>query len=172
MTAGEVHRPAGPNQAATPSIARAWTQLADTTGAKPASDASHHRDRRDGANRTHRHSRREPRDESVVDAVAALLATDDSVAPNIRQAVDGLLQRHRQLEADVARLRAQREEWIVSVLTYQALYHRYSGQTLDVPNDRLMRERDSMRRTIREQLRSGTTPTAMFDVSPHSAPSV
>ncbi|QKS62141.1 hypothetical protein FOB47_00100 [Cupriavidus gilardii] len=108
----------------------------------------------------------------IADAVAAVLAADDSVPPAIRQAVQGLLQRHRQLEADVARLRAQREEWIVNVLTYQALYHRYSGQTLHDPSDRLMRERDSMRRTIREQLRSGTTPTAMFDLPPHSVSSV
>ncbi|UXC37982.1 hypothetical protein [Cupriavidus gilardii] len=159
MTAGEVHRPVlEPIRSATPSIARAWSHLADVASAKPDHDPSQ--------------SHREHRDESIADAVAAVLAADDSVPPAIRQAVQGLLQRHRQLEADVARLRAQREEWIVNVLTYQALYHRYSGQTLHDPSDRLMRERDSMRRTIREQLRSGTTPTAMFDLPPHSVSSV
>jgi len=159
MTAGEVHRPVlEPIRSATPSIARAWSHLADVASAKPDRDPSQ--------------SHREHRDESIADAVAAVLAADDSVPPAIRQAVQGLLQRHRQLEADVARLRAQREEWIVNVLTYQALYHRYSGQTLHDPSDRLMRERDSMRRTIREQLRSGTTPTAMFDLPSHSVSSV
>ncbi|MCT9069835.1 hypothetical protein [Cupriavidus gilardii] len=159
MTAGEVHRPVlEPTRSATPSIARAWSHLADVASAKPDHDPSQ--------------SHREHRDELIADAVAAVLAADDSVPPAIRQAVQGLLQRHRQLEADVARLRAQREEWIVNVLTYQALYHRYSGQTLHDPSDRLMRERDSMRRTIREQLRSGTTPTAMFDLPPHSVSSV
>lgn len=159
MTAGEVHRPVlEPTRSATPSIARAWSHLADVASAKPHHDPSQ--------------SHREHRDESIADAVAAVLAADDSVPPAIRQAVQGLLQRHRQLEADVARLRAQREEWIVNVLTYQALYHRYSGQTLHDPSDRLMRERDSMRRTIREQLRSGTTPTAMFDLPSHSVSSV
>ncbi|MCT9126924.1 hypothetical protein [Cupriavidus gilardii] len=159
MTAGEVHRPVlEPTRSATPSIARAWSHLADVASAKPDHDPSQ--------------SHREHRDESIADAVAAVLAADDSVPPAIRQAVQGLLQRHRQLEADVARLRAQREEWIVNVLTYRALYHRYSGQTLHDPSDRLMRERDSMRRTIREQLRSGTTPTAMFDLPSHSVSSV
>lgn len=159
MTAGEVNRPVlEPTRSVTPSIARAWSHLADVAGAKPDHDPSQ--------------SHREHRDESVADAVAAVLAADDSVPPNVRQAIEGLLQRHRQLEADIARLRAQREEWIVNVLTYQALYHRYSGQTLHAPSERLMRERDSMRRTIREQLRSGVTPTAMFDLPTPSVSSV
>ena len=159
MTAGEVHRPVlEPTRSATPSITRAWSHLADVAGAKPDHAPSQ--------------SQREHRDESLADAVAALLASDDSVPPDLRQAIESLLQRHRQLQADVARLRAQREEWIVNVLTYQALYHRYSGQTLHAPSDRLMRERDSMRRTIREQLRSGTTPTAMFDLPSPSVSSV
>ena len=140
MTAGEVHRasnaPSG--HSATHSIRRGLPVLAD---AEPA-------------------PAQRQNDTALADALAALIADEPAISAAARQTIEALLQRHRQLVADVARLRDQREEWVISALTYKALFERYSGQSPHEPNDRLMREKDSMRRAIREQLREGAATAA------------
>ncbi|WP_454767122.1 hypothetical protein [Cupriavidus campinensis] len=87
--------------------------------------------------------------------VAALLAEDADVSPRTRQAVEALLQRHRMLAGELARQRTLLQEWILSQLTYKALYFQYSGQTPEAPSVELMREKDMVRRRIREQLHAG-----------------
>lgn len=105
-------------------------------------------------------------DSGPAEIVARFLGTPDaSVDASTREAMTALLQRHRQLEHDLARLREQREEWIVSALTYKALYLRYASESPNALNDRLMRETDTMRRTIRAQLRDGSTPALQRSLS-------
>lgn len=142
MTAGEVHQagdaPSG--RSATHSIRRGLPALGDAQAAPCL--------------RSHG-------DDALVDGLLALITAESAISATTRQAIDTLLQRHRQLVADVARLRQQREELVVSALTYKALFERYSGQSPHEPNDRLMREKDSMRRAIRDQLRDGLAPAAI-----------
>jgi hypothetical protein len=94
---------------------------------------------------------------------ATLLEEDDAhLPPAMRRALGDLLQSHRSLEGEVSRLRMRLQEWIVSQLTYKALYYRYSGQTPESPRDELMREKDRMRRTIQDQLDAGADHTAIL----------
>lgn len=87
--------------------------------------------------------------------VAVLLAEDTEISPRTRQAVEALLQRHRMLAEELARQRTLLQEWILSQLTYKALYLQYSGQSPEAPSVELMREKDMVRRRIRDQLHAG-----------------
>jgi len=88
--------------------------------------------------------------------VAALLADDTALSDSARAAVENLLRRHRLLEGELARQRAMLQEWILSQLTYKSLYYQYSGQTPEAPRVELMREKEAVRRRIREQLQCGS----------------
>lgn len=69
--------------------------------------------------------------------------------------MEALLQRHRMLAEELARQRTLLQEWILSQLTYKALYFQYSGQSPEAPSVDLMREKDMVRRRIRDQLHAG-----------------
>ncbi|BDB28615.1 hypothetical protein Tamer19_00690 [Cupriavidus sp. TA19] len=88
--------------------------------------------------------------------MAALLADDSALTDSARAAVENLLRRHRLLEGELARQRAMLQEWILSQLTYKTLYYQYSGQTPEAPRVELMREKEAVRRRIRDQLQGGT----------------
>ena len=87
--------------------------------------------------------------------VATVLAEDREVSPRTRAAVEGLLQRHRLLADELYRQRQLLQEWILSQLTYKALYYQYSGQKPESPSIELMREKDMVRRRIRDELCAG-----------------
>lgn len=141
MTAGEIRRPAiGPvresiSRSTSRSIHHAWAALGEAAGEASANRAS-----RDGATAD----------------VAALLADDSALSESARAAVENLLRRHRLLEGELARQRAMLQEWILSQLTYKSLYYQYSGQTPEAPRVELMREKEAVRRRIREQLQGGS----------------
>ncbi len=66
------------------------------------------------------------------------------------------------MDGELSRQRALLQEWILSQLTYKALYYRYSGQSPEAPCTELMREKDQVRRHIRDQLHAGGDPTAIL----------
>jgi len=136
MTAGEIRRPAiGPiSESANPSIHHAWAVLGD-----PSADMAL-RDRHE--------------DYAIAD-VATALAEDHEVSPRTRAAVERLVQRHRLMAEELSRQRRLLQEWILSQLTYKALYFQYSGQSPEAPSVELMREKDMVRRRISEQLSAG-----------------
>lgn len=137
MTAGEIRRPAiGPiTESVNRSIHhRAWAARGEAAGEAPLSKAAH-----DGATAD----------------VAALLAEDSELSDSARAAVQNLLRRHRLLEGEMARQRVLLQEWILSQLTYKTLYYQYSGQSPQAPSLELMREKEAVRRRIREQLQGG-----------------
>ncbi len=140
MTAGEIRRPAiGPiSESANQSIHRAWAALGEASAdiALPDRGGDGHED-------------------YAITDVAAVLAEDRDASPRTRAAVEGLLQRHRQLAEELARQRQLLQEWILSQLTYKALYFQYSGQKPEAPSVDLMREKDMVRRRIRDELHAG-----------------
>lgn len=136
MSVEEIRRPAiGPiSESANLSIHRAWPALGEA-----ASDTSSP----------------QGRDDTIATAAAALLEHDAALPPDAHRVLARLLHSHHCLEGEVARLRTLLQEWILSQLTYKALYYQYSGQSVDAPSEDRMREKERMRRTIREQLHSG-----------------
>ena len=144
MTAGEIRRPdIGPiSESANQSIHRAWAPMGEAAG-----DIS----LRDG------------HEEYTIADVAALLADEPDLSPRLRCAVEGLLHRHRLLGDELARQRKLLQEWILSQLTYKALYLQYSGQSPDAPSVELMREKEMVRRRIRDQLQSGRDYLSVLD---------
>lgn len=89
------------------------------------------------------------------DHLEALLATDNTVPASARLGIEALLRRHRLLEDELCRQRKLLQEWILSQLTYKALYYQYSGQSPDAPRPELMQEKEMVRRRIRDQLHAG-----------------
>jgi hypothetical protein len=136
MSVEEIRRPAiGPiSESANLSIHRAWPALGEAASDKSCGEG---------------------RDEAVAAAAAALLEHEPALPPDTRRVLASLLHSHHCLEGEVARLRTLLQEWILSQLTYKALYYQYSGQSVDAPSEDRMREKERMRRTIREQLHSG-----------------
>jgi hypothetical protein len=100
--------------------------------------------------------------------VAPLLAEDSELSDSARAAVSNLLRRHCMLEGELARQRALLQEWILSQLTYKTLYYQYSGQSPQAPRLELMREKEAVRRRIREQLETGVDYLAAPDESSRS----
>ncbi|CAQ72885.1 conserved hypothetical protein [Cupriavidus taiwanensis LMG 19424] len=100
--------------------------------------------------------------------VAALLAEDSELSDSARAAVSNLLRRHRLLEGELARQRTLLQEWILSQLTYKALYYQYSGQSPQAPRVELMREKEAVRRRILAQLQPGADDLAAPDESTRS----
>ncbi|WP_092139675.1 hypothetical protein [Cupriavidus sp. YR651] len=145
MTAGEIRRTdIGPNsESANRSIHRARPSMSEATADVVLREEGHE-------------------DYAITD-VAALLAEDRDVSPRTRHAVEGLLQRHRLLADELSRQRKLLQEWILSQLTYKALYLQYSGQTPEAPSVELMREKDMVRRRIREQLHAGRDYLSVLD---------
>lgn len=145
MTAGEIRRPdIGPiSESANQSIHRAWAALGEAAGDNIP--------QRDG------------HEEYTITDVAALLAEEPELSPRMRLALEGLLQRHRVLADELGRQRKLLQEWILSQLTYKALYLQYSGQTPAAPSVELMREKDMVRRRIRDQLHSGRDYLSVLD---------
>ncbi|WP_354685373.1 hypothetical protein [Cupriavidus necator] len=149
MTAGEIRRPAnGPvRESANRSIHRAWAVLGEAAGEAPRSKAMH-----DGATAD----------------VDALLASDSELSDSARAVVQNLLHRHRLLEGEMARQRVLLQEWILSQLTYKTLYYQYSGQSSQAPSLELMREKEAVRRRIREELQGGADYVVAPDAQPRS----
>lgn len=140
MTAGEIRRPAiGPiSQPGSQPVHGKWKALGEASAdiaLQEGSDKGHE-------------------DYAITD-VATVLAEDREVSPRTRAAVEGLLQRHRLLADELYRQRQLLQEWILSQLTYKALYYQYSGQKPDSPSIELMREKDMVRRRIRDELCAG-----------------
>lgn len=106
--------------------------------------------------------------EGVAAEVDALLAQDSELSDSARAVISNLLRRHRLLEGELARQRTLLQEWILSQLTYKALYYQYSGQSPQAPRVELMREKEAMRRRIREQLQPGADYLAAPDESTRS----
>jgi hypothetical protein len=106
--------------------------------------------------------------EAAIADVAPLLAEDSELSDSARAAVSSLLRRHRLLEGELARQRALLQEWILSQLTYKTLYYQYSGQSPRAPRLELMREKEAVRRRIREQLEPGVDYLAAPDESSRS----
>ena len=106
--------------------------------------------------------------EAAIADVAPLLAEDSELSDSARAAVSNLLRRHRLLEGELARQRALLQEWILSQLTYKTLYYQYSGQSPQAPRVELMREKEAVRRRIREQLEPGVDYLAAPDESSRS----
>ncbi|MDQ0143037.1 hypothetical protein J2T05_004662 [Cupriavidus necator] len=100
--------------------------------------------------------------------VAALLSQDSELSDGARAAVSNLLRRHRLLEGELARQRTLLQEWILSQLTYKTLYYQYSGQSPQAPRLELMREKEAVRRRIREQLQAGADYLSAPDESARS----
>lgn len=146
MTAGEIRRPAmGPiSESASLSIHRAWLALGEAAAEAP------------------RRSRISERGDPAASTVEAFLSQDETLLPHVRAAIEQLLQRQRSLESELSRQRELLQEWILSQLTYKALYCRYSGQSLEAPRSELTREKDEVRRRIREQLQAGGDHTAIL----------
>jgi len=136
MTAGEIRRPAiGPiSESAHRSIQKAWAASGEAPG-EAAGRKVHH----DGA----------------IAGVAALLDEEGALSDAAREAVGNLLRRHRLLEDELARQRELLQEWILSQLTYKTLYYQYSGQSPDAPRVEMMREKETVRRRIHDQLHAG-----------------
>jgi hypothetical protein len=106
--------------------------------------------------------------EAATADVAPLLAEDSELSDSARAAVSNLLRRHCMLEGELARQRALLQEWILSQLTYKTLYYQYSGQSPQAPRLELMREKEAVRRRIREQLETGVDYLAAPDESSRS----
>jgi len=87
--------------------------------------------------------------------VAGGLSRDAILSDSVQQSLDALLKRNRMLEAELSRQRALLQDWMLSQLTYKTLYFQYSGQSPDAPRTELMREKEMVRRRIREQLLTG-----------------
>lgn len=152
MTAGEIRRPdIGPiSESANQSIHRAWAALGEA-----AASAGDIAIRDQGQDNGH--------EEHTLADLAAMLAEEPDLSPRMRGAVEGLLNRHRLLAVEVVRQRKLLQEWILSQLTYKALYMQYSGQTPEAPSVELMREKDMVRRRIREELQSGRDYRSVLD---------
>ncbi len=148
MTAGEIRRPAiGPiSESASQSMHGVWAALGEASAdiAQPERDDEGH-------------------EHHAITAVAAALAEDRDMSPRTRAAVEALLRHHRLLAEDLARQRQLLQEWILSQLTYKSLYYQYSGQKPEAPNVELMREKDMVRRRIREQLHVGCEEVGVLD---------
>lgn len=140
MTAGEIRRPAiGPiSQPGSQPARGSWAALGEASADIAL---------RDGSDKGH--------ENYAITDVATLLAEDTDVSPRTRAAVEGLLQRHRLLNEELCRQRLLLQEWILSQLTYKALYYQYSGQKPESPSIELMREKDMVRRRIRDELCAG-----------------
>lgn len=140
MIAGEIRRPAiGPmNQPGSQPALGDWAALGE---------ASEEIALHEGGDKGH--------EDYAIAAVALVLAEDHDVSPRTRAAVEGLLQRHRLLADELHRQRQLLQEWILSQLTYKALYYQYSGQNPEAPSIELMREKDMVRRRIRDELHVG-----------------
>lgn len=152
MTAGEIRRPAiGPvretSSRSIRSIHHAWAAVGDAAGEAPAKRTIH---------------------EAATADVASLLAEDSELSDSARAAVANLLRRHRLLEGELARQRTLLQEWILSQLTYKTLYYQYSGQSQQAPRLELMREKEAVRRRIRDQLQAGADYFAAPDEQPRS----
>nr|WP_116342149.1 hypothetical protein [Cupriavidus taiwanensis] len=152
MTAGEIRRPViGPvresSNRSIRSMHPAWAAVGEAAGEVPANRAA---------------------SEAATADVAALLAEDSELSDGARATVSNLLRRHRLLEGELARQRALLQEWILSQLTYKTLYYQYSGQSPQAPRVELMREKEAVRRRIREQLQPGTDYLAAPDESTRS----
>ncbi|AMR82171.1 hypothetical protein [Cupriavidus nantongensis] len=152
MTAGEIRRPViGPvresSNRSIRSMHPAWAAVGEAEGEVPAKRAV---------------------SEAATADVAALLAEDSELSDSARAAVSNLLRRHRLLEGELARQRTLLQEWILSQLTYKALYYQYSGQSPQAPRVELMREKEAVRRRIREQLQPGADYLAAPDESTRS----
>ncbi|SPR99579.1 conserved hypothetical protein [Cupriavidus taiwanensis] len=106
--------------------------------------------------------------DAVTAEIDALLAEDSELSDGARAAVSNLLRRHRLLEGELARQRSLLQEWILSQLTYKTLYYQYSCQSPQAPRVELMREKEAVRRRIREQLQAGADYLATPDESPRS----
>lgn len=152
MTAGEIRRPdIGPiSESANQSIHRAWAALGEA--AATAGDIAIREQGQDNGHEEH----------TLAD-LAAMLAEEPDLSPRVRGAVEGLLNRHRLLAVEVVRQRKLLQEWILSQLTYKALYLQYSGQTPEAPSVELMREKDMVRRRIRDELQSGRDYRSVLD---------
>ncbi|GAB7547549.1 hypothetical protein [Cupriavidus sp. CuC1] len=146
MTAGEIRRPAiGPiSESASLSIHRAWAALGEAAAEAP------------------RRSRASERGDPAASTVEAFLSQDQTLPAYARTAIEQLLQRQRTMDGELSRQRALLQEWILSQLTYKALYYRYSGQSPEAPRTELMREKDQVRRHIRDQLHAGGDHTAIL----------
>ncbi|UIF91617.1 hypothetical protein [Cupriavidus sp. UYPR2.512] len=147
MTAGEIRRPAiGPvretNNRSIRSIRHAWAAVGEAAGEAPGKWAVQ---------------------EGATADVAALLAEDSELSDCARAAVADLLRRQRLLEGELTRQRTLLQEWILSQLTYKTLYYQYSGQSLQAPRLELMREKETVRRRIRDQLQAGADCLAAPD---------
>lgn len=155
MTAGEIRRPAiAPiSESANESIHRAWAALGEASADIALSDKGD-----------------EGHADYAITDVAAVLAEDHGASPRTRAAVEGLLQRHRLLAEELARQRHLLQEWILSQLTYKALYYQYSGQKPEAPSVELMREKDMVRRRIRDQLYAGCDHASVLE-DPSRSPS-
>ncbi|AZG16055.1 MULTISPECIES: hypothetical protein [Cupriavidus] len=153
MTAGEIRRPAiGPDsQAGSQPVPGAWAALGEASADVALQEAGE-----------------KGHEDYAITDVAALLAEDRDVSPRTRAAVQSLLQRHRLLSEELHRQRLLLQEWILSQLTYKALYYQYSGQKPEAPSIELMREKDMVRRRIRDELYAGADPAALSDDSPRS----
>ncbi|AOY95122.1 hypothetical protein BKK79_25295 [Cupriavidus sp. USMAA2-4] len=90
-----------------------------------------------------------------------ILTRDALPSDGVRQTLDALRQRNRLLEAELMRLRALLQEWMLSQLTYKALYFQYSGQRPEAPHAGLMQEKEMVRRHIREQWFAGSEHQAV-----------
>ena len=154
MTAGEIRRPAiGPiSDSASQSMHGVWAALGEAS----ADIARSERDEEG-------HEHHEHHEHQAIAAVAAVLAEDRDMSPRTRAAVETLLRHHRLLAEDLARQRQLLQEWILSQLTYKSLYYQYSGQKPEAPNVELMREKDMVRRRIREQLHVGCEDVGVLD---------
>ncbi|WP_454712884.1 hypothetical protein [Cupriavidus nantongensis] len=151
MTAGEIRRPViGPvresSNRSIRSMHPAWAAVGEAAGEVPAKRAV---------------------SEGVAAEVDALLAQDSELSDSARAVISNLLRRHRLVEGELARQRTLLQEWILSQLTYKALYYQYSGQS-HAPRVELMREKEAMRRRIREQLQPGADYLAAPDESTRS----
>lgn len=144
MTAGEIRRPAiGPiTESANQSGHRVLAALGEAAAAVAMHDAQ---------------------DDYAVTDVVNVLAEDTEVSPRTRAAVERLLQRHRLQAEELTRQRALLQEWIISQLTYKALYYQYSGQKPEAPSVELMREKDMVRRRIRDELYGGREALAVVE---------
>ncbi len=133
MTVGEVGRSGiGPiSHTADLSIRRAWVALGEARAdaLRPAT--------------------------AVADDVAAFLAGDRALPAPVRNGIEALLKRQCLLEDELCRQRKLLQEWILSQLTYKALYYQYSGQAPDALRPELMLEKDMVRRRIRDELQAG-----------------
>ncbi|MGT2490377.1 hypothetical protein ACU4GD_07080 [Cupriavidus basilensis] len=90
--------------------------------------------------------------------VEAFLSQDETLLPMCGQRSSNCCSGNASLESELSRQRELLQEWILSQLTYKALYYRYSGQSLEAPRSELTREKDEVRRRIRDQLQAGGRP--------------